>query len=154
MSELVDTNGILQIVNLLIYVLSMVMWLVSLAGFLFLRNVQPFKARSHPLLILLLCCIPVNSTKYFLILRGTEDCVRDSWIEGNFCLKENFYRLLIAKFTQLCHSMSLKISIASFGNATMFIYFMRAYRLLVIFNVTKRHFEDEETAEKQKVNRN
>ena len=28
---------------------------------------------------------------------------------------------------------------------------MRAYRLLVIFNVTKKHFEDEETTEKDKV---
>ena len=94
----------LQIVNLIVFILCMLAWLVSVVGFFLLRNVQPFKARSFPLLFLLLCCVPVNSIKYFLILRGTEDCVRDSWIEGKhfhskyFCIVLFYKRLSTANF--------------------------------------------------------
>ena len=154
-----------QLLVLIIFIISCIEFVVSAIGYYLFRNVQPFKARSQGLLWPLLLCLMANQIKYYLILSEQNNCIADIWIEGKrtsfhdnlyIIFTTTFKNLTVSLFSGQVSDMTDIFKLGIFGNATVFIYFVRAFRLLVIFNVTEKRFEEEtlpkeEIANKKKV---
>ena len=97
---------------LIVVILNYIICVASLPSLVFLRNVQPIKARSMTLLVAVLICIIVDQTKLFLKVYDLEEnCLRYFWLD--FVITNGF----------------------------LFLLGIRATRLLFIFNITKSKLE-------------
>jgi hypothetical protein len=97
---------------LFIMILACVEAVVVVVGFYHFRNIQPLRARPLRVVGLLVLVLAANISKYYLNVAGKDDCFRDIWIE------------------------------AIIGGLSVTAFFFLAFRLFVIYSITKNRLED------------
>jgi hypothetical protein len=70
----------LTVATLVVLIINYIICVGSLPSVVFLRNIQPIKARSFSLLTFLLLTLLLDQTKLFLKVYH-ENCLRDFWLD-------------------------------------------------------------------------
>lgn len=81
-------------------------------GFYYFRFIQPLRARPLRVVVILVIVLAVNIVKYYENVAGRDDCFRDIWLE------------------------------ATVGALAPTAFFWLAFRLFIIYSITKNRLED------------